>query len=209
MYVSTVRIISILAVLAALGIRTLPAAAQDASGELTTPDRTAQINASLGFQDAAGTRLDMTKDGTSAPLKADNPVFAGNSLILDRLPLQEGGGPKTAPISSVKAGVQNESVIVERTDPPIKRFESRLSEGLHFPLLKQTTIANMLVDLKKKYGPASMTQSGNFHWFFDSQQPLVAGNKSQSLVACSKMSRWSSICASTNARTFSVYFKGV
>jgi len=141
------------------------------------------------------------------PPKADNPAFAGNSLILTQIPLQKDGSPKTAPITSLKMEAQNEPVIVERTDPPIQRFVSRLNQGLHLPLLKQATIANILVDLRKKYGPESMTQSGNFHWFIDTQRPLAIGNKKPSLVACGKMSRWSNICASANASTFSVYFR--
>ncbi|HYP66727.1 MAG TPA: hypothetical protein VEP67_00575 [Thiobacillaceae bacterium] len=207
MYVCAVKIISVLALLPALGVCPLPVAAQDASGDFGTPDRTAQINASLGFADVEGTRLDMTPDGTLMALQADNPAFAGNSLMLAQIPLREGGSPKTAPISSLKTKAQNESVIVEPTGPPIERFVARSNPGLHFPLLKQATIANILVDLRKKYGPESMTRSGNFHWFYESQTQLATGNKAHNLVACNKMSQWWSLCASTNARTFSVYVR--
>jgi hypothetical protein len=97
---------------------------------------------------------------------------------------------------------------VESTEPPLQRLVSRLDQGPHSPLLKQATIANMLADLKKKYGSASMAQSGNFHLSFAWQRTLASDKKTPNVVACNKMSRWSSICASADANTFSVYFKG-
>jgi hypothetical protein len=200
--VIAVKIISLSAVLAALGGRSLPAAAQSASGDFRTLDRVAQINAGLGFADS-GTRIDVAQDGMLTP-KTDNPSFAVNSLIT-HIPLQRDDSPKTTPIRSLNAEAQNEPVIAERTGP--QSFVSRLNQGLHLPLLKQATIANILVDLKKRYGPESMTQPGNFHWFIDTQRQLAIGNKTPSLVACGKMARWSNICASANASTFSVYFK--
>jgi hypothetical protein len=96
---------------------------------------------------------------------------------------------------------------VDRTGPPLHGFVSRLEQGLHFPPLKQSPIGNFLVGLRKKYDPKSMLQSGNLYWFYDSQKELATGNKAKQLLACSKMLRWWSICASTNARTFSVYIR--
>jgi hypothetical protein len=208
MHVFAARIISPLAMLMALGAHTLPAAAQDESPDFPMSDRMAQINASPGSSDVAGTRLDTTQDGMLAPLKANSLASVGHSFILTRLPLQEGGSPKTTPISSLKGEMQNESLNVGWSGSPVQNLASKPNHGLHFPLLKQATIASILVDLRKKFGPESMMQSGNFHWFFDSQRLLATGDKSPSLVACSKMSQWSSICASTNASNFSVYIKG-
>jgi hypothetical protein len=208
MHVFAARIISPLAMLAALGAHTLPAAAQDESPDFSMPDRMAHINASPDSADVAGSRPDMAQDEMLMPLKAGSPAFAGHSLILAGIPLQESGTPKTGSISSLKGEMQNQSLNVERSGSPVQNLASKPNHGLHFPLLKQATIANVLVDLKKKFGPESMTQSGNFHLFFDSQRLLATGDKTPSLVACSKMSQWSSICASTNANNFSVYIKG-
>jgi len=190
----------------ALGVHILPVAAQDASENSATLERTGQIDASFGVADVARIKLDTTEDGKLTALSADNPAFTGKSLILTQIPFRADGSPKTAPPSNLNAGAQNESVIVERTSPSVQRFVSRPNQGQHSPLLKQSTIGNILIGLSKKYGLESTTQSGNVYWFYDSQKQLAPGNKAQKLLACSKTSRLWSICASANARSFGVYF---
>jgi hypothetical protein len=208
MHVSPVKIISFLSALMALGIHILPANAQDTLDESPVPERPPQIDTLLASADVADSRLDLTRDGLLTPLKATSSVLTENSMKLTDLPLKEDSSPKATPISGFKAEAQNDSTTVERPGPPIRKFVSRLNQSMHFPMLRQTTIANILVDLKKKYGPECMTQAGNFHWFFNSQRTLATGDKTNSLVACSKMSRWSSLCASTDTKTFTLYFTG-
>jgi hypothetical protein len=84
MCVSAVKIISVLAVLMALCAHALPVAAQDASGDFDMPERTADINASSGFADAGGIKLDITQDGILLALDADNPACIGKSLICEK-----------------------------------------------------------------------------------------------------------------------------
>ena len=206
MHASTAKMISLLAVPLALGVHILPVAAQDASENPVTPGRTAQTDASFRFADVARFKLDKTEDGMQTAPNADNPAFTGTSRILTHIPLRAGGSLKTEALSDLNAGAQNEPVIVERTSPSIQRFVSRPNQGLHSPLLKQSTIGNILIGLSKKYGLESMTQSDNVYWFYDSQKQLAPGNKAQKLLACSKTSRLWSICASANARSFGVYF---
>jgi hypothetical protein len=200
------RILSPLAMLAALGAHSMHAAAQDAAANFPMPYRVAQINTSPGSASVAGSRQDMAQDEV-LPLKAFSPPFAAHPLNLAGIPLQEAGPPKTASNLSLKGKVQNDFLNAEWSVSPEQNLASKTNHGLHFPLLKQATIANVLLELKKRFGPESMMQSGNFHWFFDSQRFLATGDKSPSLIACNKMSRWSSICASTNASNFGVYIK--
>ena len=208
MRVHAARIISPLAMLSALGVNALPAAAQDSSPDFPKPYRMTEMNASPGSADLAGSTPAMAQDDMLTPLPANSRPFAGRAFFLAGIPRQEDGGLKTAPISSPKGEIQNESLKVEPSESLVHNPASKPSPGLHFPLLKQATIVSFLVDLKKKFGPESMTQSGNFHWYLDSQQFLATGRKTPSLTACSKMSQWMSLCASTNASNFSVYIKG-
>jgi hypothetical protein len=209
MHVSAIRTISLITVLVTLGGHALSAAAQDVSFASRASDRTVQGNPSSGFVDDAGIRLDMAQEEMLVSLKAYSAGVLGNSLILGRDSLQESDTPGAASTSSLRLEAEDESVHVESADPPLLRLVSRLNQGPHSPLLKQATIANMLADLKKKYGSASMAQSGNFRLSFAWQRTLASDRKTPNVVACNKMSRWSSICASADANnTFSVYFKG-
>lgn len=210
MCVFAVKFIPILLVLVALSAHTPPAVAQDAFPEFHATDpKKVSIRASLRFADFAGTSLGMTQGGMLMPRNGDSPALAGNELILAPIPLHENRNPKTTPIPSPTGWTGSEAAIVERPVPPEQGPISGLNPGLHFPALREATIANILLDLRKEYGPQIMTQPGNFHWFFESQRSLATGEKSHSLVACNKMSRWSSICASTDAKTFSVSFRAL
>ncbi|MGA7180624.1 MAG: hypothetical protein WBX11_13700 [Thiobacillaceae bacterium] len=207
MCVSAVRIISVLAVLSALAVCTRPAAAQEASADFVTPARTVPTNASVRLADAGKINLDTAQEGMRSEPGADNRTFTGKSLIVTRIPRRDYGVPKTAPLSNLSAEGENESAVAERARTPLHGFLSRLDQSLHLPLLMPSTVGNLLVDLRRKYDPRSMAQPGNLHWFFDSQNDLATGSKAQQLLACSRISQSWGICASTNARTFSVYFR--
>ena len=202
------RIITPLAMLLALSAHTLPAAAQDTSPEIPRHYRMAQMNVSPGTVEIAGTRPDKGQGVALTQLKADSPAFAGRALILAGMPLQDDGSPKTGPIPSPKGEMQDEFPNMEGPGSPLQSSPSKSNLGLHLQLLKQATIASFLIDLKRKFGPEGTMQSGNIHWFIDSQRFLATGDKKTSLNACSKMSQWLNFCASANARNFSVYFKG-
>jgi hypothetical protein len=207
MNVSSVKIVSFLVVLGALVVCTLPVAAQNMSRDFDTPDRTAQINTSLGFAVTGGIRQDNAQGRMLTAHNPDNQTFTGKPHNLDLYVLREIAGSETEPLTNVNATAQNESAILSQTSPTPQRFESGLYHHVHFPLLKKSTIGNLLVDLKKKYDPKSMTESGNLYWFFDSQHDLTTGSKSKQLLACTRMLRSWGVCASTNARTFSVYIR--
>lgn len=150
----------------------------------------------------------MTEGGTWASLKAYNSAVVGNAFILGRVPAQEGIEADTAPAPGLGSEAGSEPVFVESTEPPVARLVSGLNPGLRSPLLKQAAMANILADLRRNYGLENMAQSGSLSWSFAWQRSLASSKKTASLLACNKMSRWSSICASADTNTFSVYFRG-
>lgn len=196
------RIIPPLAMFVALGAHSLPAAAQDTSPGFPMPLRIASLDSAR----VAVSRPDVAQDDVLVP-KTNSPAFAGHSLNLAGIPLQESANPKTASSSNLKGKMQNEVLNVEWSSSPEQNLASKPNHGLHFPLLKQATIASALLELKKRFGPESMMQSGKFHWYLDSQRFLATGDKKPSLIACNKMSQWLSVCASANASNFGVYIK--
>lgn len=198
MNVSSARIVSFLAMLGAQGVCALPAAAQ---------------NMSFGLAETSGISQGITQ-GRTPPLDARHQSLTGKLPILDQYALQEIAGPETErqstePLSNVSTTAQDEFVIASQANPAPQGVESLPDHGVPLSLLKQSTIGNLLISLKKKYDPKSMTEAGNLYWFFDSQHDLATGSKSKQLLACTRMLRSWGVCASTNARTFSVYIRNL
>ncbi len=207
MSVFAARLIPLMAVLPALGAHTLPAVAQDTFRDFHANESKTRTHTSLRFADVLGSRLGMTPGRLITSGIGGSAVPDGTIPLLAPIALHANREPNGMTNSSLPRSARNEIQSTKRADAPEQGSISDLDSSLHLPAFRETTIANILQDLRREYGPQSMTQPGDFHWFFESQRSLATGNKRYNLVACNKTSRWSSICASTDAKAFNVSFR--